>query len=163
MTRADVLEVLRSLERDRSIWASAPCGHEYRLADSELFYGDELPATAEEFIEEQKAVLDEYKRKVRDLQVKLTEGFTRRSVVVKLGKTVEKICPVLPGFPYQPLDCRALYDPIDYIAFIGASKGAVSHLDFVDVKTGNARLSDVQKEIKDAVDDGKVAFRQLRP
>ncbi len=163
MVQSDIVRVLRVLKHDKTLWAITPCGHEYKLADSELFYGDRLPPAARPFLEEQRANIDAYKQKVHDLQLKLTTGFTKKSVEVKLGKTVEKICPVLPGFPYSPLDCRALFDPIDYLAFVGASKGTVSKLDFVDVKTGHARLNIVQRQIRDAVDDGEVELRRVGP
>ena len=161
MTRPEIAAVLEALKRDRAIWAIAPCGDEYILADSELFYGDQLPLGAKRFVEDQKVMLEEYKQQVRDLRFKLTVGFTKKSVEVKLGKTIEKICPALPGFPYSALDCRALFDPIDYVVFVGASRGAVSQLDFVDVKTGRARLNEVQQEIREAVEDGKVRLRSV--
>lgn len=156
-----ITELLDALRTDRTIWASAPCGHEYRLSDSELFHGSKLTAKAKEFAAKLQLEMKGLRDEVKAYKYKLTAGFTKRSVEVKLGKTVEKICPVLPGFPYQPLDCRAMYDPIDYLAFVGATKGEVNHLDFVDVKTGNAQLKKVQREIRDAVLDGKVDVRRV--
>lgn len=158
-----VKELLRELQGDRKVWAVAPCGHEYRLADSELFYGSEFSTRAREFVELVKADVARLRDDAGQLKHKLTDGFTKKSVEVKLGKTVEKVLPVLPGFPYNPLDCRALFDPIDYVAFVGAAEGSVRSLEFVDVKTGHAQLKDVQRQIRDAVTDGAVKFRRMVP
>ncbi|MFH0890064.1 MAG: Holliday junction resolvase-like protein [Candidatus Aenigmatarchaeota archaeon] len=155
----DALLLLAALKKDHKIWAISPCGHEYRLSDSELFYGSELTPKAKEFLDLQNEGIKQLKKEAKDFKYKLTEGFTKKSVEVKIGKTIEKIVPVLPGFPYNPLDCRSLFDPIDYTVFVGASKDSVSHIDFVDIKTGNARLSPVQKTIRDVVLDGKVNIR----
>ena len=67
-------------------------------------------------------------------------------------KVVEKIGPSLPGFPLQPRDCRALFEPIDYVAFKGLSdRGVVDAVIFVDVKSGGAVLQPNQRKIKKAV------------
>jgi predicted Holliday junction resolvase-like endonuclease len=48
---------------------------------------------------------------------------------------------------------------IDYLVFSGLAKGnRVAALFFVDVKSGNARLSGVQHSIKKAVESGAVSF-----
>ncbi len=161
MVRQEIVRILETLSKDREIWAVAPCGHEYRLSDSEIFYGEDLTPSAKAFVKSVEEELADLRDEVKDLEYKLTAGFTKKSVEVKLGKTVEKICAVFPGFPYVPSDCRALFDPIDYLAFKGLKGGSISQLDFVDVKTGRARLNDVQKEIRDAVDDGKVRVKGI--
>jgi predicted Holliday junction resolvase-like endonuclease len=161
MVSAEVDRLLQSLRGDRSIRASAPCEHTYRLADSQLFYGSEVPQDGEEYIRTLRENLRQLRQEVRQLHTRLTEGFTKKSVEVKLGKTVEKIVPALPGFPFDRGDCRAIFDPIDYLAFVGLSKGRVSRLEFIDIKTGGARLNDRQKAIRDAVEDGKVSIREL--
>lgn len=153
-----LIETLRS---DRSVWARAPCGHEYRLAESVLFHGNTIPPSAAGAVEARRAELDQMKSELEQLRVSLTTGFVARSTAVRLGKTMEKIVPGLPGFPYAPLDCRPLFEPIDYIAFRGLSMGALHGIDFIDVKTGKSQLTKIQKSIRDAVEDGKVAINRL--
>jgi predicted Holliday junction resolvase-like endonuclease len=161
MVSAEVESLLQSLREDRSVWAMAQCGHEFRLADSRLFYGSEVPEVGKEYIRTLRHDLIDLQREVKQLHNRLTEGFTKKSVDVKLGKTVEKIVTALPGFPLNRADCRAIFDPIDYLGFVGLSEGRVSRLEFIDIKTGNARLSNVQKSIRDAVEDGSVTIREL--
>jgi predicted Holliday junction resolvase-like endonuclease len=160
MVSAEVERLLQSLREDRSVWATARCAHEYRLADSQLFYGSQIPQTGKEYVGTLRADLSELQREIKRLHDRLTSGFTKKSVEVKLGKTIEKIVPALPGFPLDRADCRAIFDPIDYLGFSGLSKGQVSRLEFIDVKTGNARLSNVQKAIRDVVEDGNVSITE---
>lgn len=161
MTAVEAKKLIATLGTDRSIWASAPCGHEFRLSESQLFYHTDLPPEGEEWLRQLREQLEETRKEIDLLKVKLTTGFTEKSVQVKLGKTVEKVIPMLPGFPYARHDCRALFDPIDYIAFVGLGERQISRVDFLDVKTGNARLTAVQAAIKNAVEDGKVSLREM--
>jgi predicted Holliday junction resolvase-like endonuclease len=161
MSRSDAIRLIETLREDRAVWAIAPCEHEYRLSDSELFYGAEIPPAGKECVRTLREDLRVTQREVERLRSRLTSGFTKRSVEVKLGKTVEKIVTALPGFPIDRSDCRAIFDPIDYVGFVGLSAGNVSRLEFLDIKTGGARLSPVQKAIRDAVEDRKVNLREV--
>lgn len=163
MSRSEAARLIETLRKDKSIWAQAPCEHEFRIADSQLFYHSELPPEGKEWLKDQRQSLADLRKEIAELQRKLTSGFTEKSVQVKLGKTVEKVVPALPGFPYARHDCRAIFDPIDYVAFVGLGEGVVSRVDFLDIKTGNARLSQVQRAIKESIEDGKVSVRELGP
>ena len=71
----------------------------------------------------------------------MTKTARRTAEAVNLGKIVEKIVPSFASFSYEPGDCRALFEPIDYLVFSGLAKqNQVEALFFVDVKSGNARL-----------------------
>ncbi len=73
---------------------------------------------------------------------------------------VEKIVPSFPSFAYVAGDCRAMFEPIDYLVFSGlTTRDRVEALFFVEVKSGNARLTGSQQSIKKAVEDGSVQFR----
>jgi len=56
-------------------------------------------------------------------------------------------------------DCRFLGDPIDLITFNGFSKGKIDSINFIEVKSGAARLNQHQKSIKDAIEDKKVLYK----
>lgn len=161
MTGKSPAELIKALQQDRTIWAQAPCGHEYRLCDSELFYGADLTPAGKKFRVSLQEELIKTREQLKKQRYQVTEGFTKKSVEIKLGKTVEKIAAALPGFPYVPSDCRAIFDPIDYIAFMGLGRGVVNRIDFVDVKSGQSRLVQVQRQIRDIVNDGKVRIRRL--
>lgn len=99
------------------------------------------------------------KEEVKSLRLKLTTDFAKKSVEVTIGKTVENLVPGFDDFPYRAEDCRLLFEPIDFIAFNGLSAHAVTSVDFIEIKTGSAQLSKVQRQIRDAVQDHKVEVR----
>jgi predicted Holliday junction resolvase-like endonuclease len=156
-----VRDLLASLRSDRSIWATAPCDHSYRLADSVLFYRSNFPTEALPGRDLKLEELRLAKEELKSLRKSLTTGFTQRSFDVTLGKTIEKVVPGLREFPYRPEDCRVLYEPIDYIVFNGLAKGSLTSVDFVELKSGNANLSRDQRSIRDAVEDHRVSFRRV--
>lgn len=162
MTAKAVRDLITDLQTDTSIRAVCPeTDEEFRLADSTVFFGDELPEEAAQYVKASKEQISAARAELEKRRRALTDGFTGRSVAVKLGKTVEKVIPVLQGFPYDLVDCRPVYDPIDYIVFQGLSQGALRMVDFVDVKTGSSALSRVQRQVRDSVNDGRVTVRRI--
>jgi predicted Holliday junction resolvase-like endonuclease len=79
------------------------------------------------------------------------------------GQIGEQLAPLLPGFQYACSDARFLGDPIDYVVFNGYTAmrdgldGEASQVEVVilDIKRGNARLSEGQKAVAAAVCAGR--------
>jgi predicted Holliday junction resolvase-like endonuclease len=86
----------------------------------------------------------------------------RRSLAVVTGKVSEQLVPYWPQFPFPPRDARFLGAPVDFIVFDGLSEGTVRRVVFVEVKTGDARVSPRERGIRDAVDRGAVEWMELR-
>jgi predicted Holliday junction resolvase-like endonuclease len=85
----------------------------------------------------------------------------QRSLAVTLGRVGEELAPLLifKSYGIEPKDLRHIGTPVDYIAFKGLSEGRVDEIVFIEVKTGKStRLSDVEREVKKAVEEGKVRF-----
>lgn len=80
------------------------------------------------------------------------ELFYRKSSEVRLGKIGENLAPFLSGWPWNPGRFRFLGNPIDGIQFNN------DEVIFVEMKTGKARLSNVQKSVKRLIKEGKVRF-----
>ena len=78
------------------------------------------------------------------------------------GQLVEQLLPLLPDFEFDARDARFLGAPIDYVVFDGYSEGADVEVVLVEVKTGNARLSDGEKRIREAIRKGRVRFEVVR-
>lgn len=92
---------------------------------------------------------------------------TDQSRAVLKGKMAEQMAPLLPGFCYWPADARFLGDPIDYVVFDGYSGGNGAFRDEVeivilDIKKGQAGLSQGQRRIARAVAAGRVRFEVVR-
>lgn len=74
----------------------------------------------------------------------------RKSQEVILGQITEQLSPFTEHFKYDPHLVKFLGQPIDYVYF-GEDK-----IVFIEVKSGKARLSDKQVNIKKLVNEGKV-------
>ncbi len=154
------MSVLSDLKKQRGIFASCPsCDAEFRLSNAVLFDATQapLPQPAVEYLSRRQEELNNMRH---ELRAKKHAAVTRPRISAKainIGKVVEKIAPSLPGFPVTSSDCRSLLEPIDYVVFRGLSaRRRVDSIIFVDVKTGRGRLSDMQSQVKNLVECGKV-------
>ena len=88
------------------------------------------------------------------------------------GKISEQVAPFMPEFSekYAASDARFLGSPIDFVIFKNMSKFDKTTKDeknpievvLVDIKTGKSkRLSDLEKAIKIACEEGRVSFDQI--
>ncbi|MDR1636094.1 MAG: hypothetical protein LBR93_02025 [Treponema sp.] len=86
----------------------------------------------------------------------------KQSRAVLGGLVSEQIAPLLPGFPFDPGDCRFIGKPVDFIVFRGMNEKNIRELIFLEVKTGASRaLSDQEKRLRDAVEAGRVRWVQF--
>ena len=88
----------------------------------------------------------------------------RRSLSVLGGRASEQLVPLLPGFyeEYSPSDARFLGSPVDYVVFDGLKEGDLRRVILVEVKTGTAKLSRNEREVRRAIEEGRVEFEVLR-
>ena len=87
----------------------------------------------------------------------------KKSRAVLGGQFGEQMAPFFPDFPCNPGDAHFLGSPVDYVAFSGSAVGdEVSEVLFIEVKSGRSTLSEREKQIRDAVRDGRVRFVEYR-
>lgn len=151
--------ILDQLRKERALFAECPsCHEEFRLSQARLFDATKrLPPYAEECLAAQNEELNQEWAGLRADRSGARERPRIAAESVGIGKVLEKLAPSLPGFPATPGDCRSLFEPIDYIVFNGLSAGGrVESLTFVDVKSGEARLTPGQAQIRGLVECGKI-------
>lgn len=85
----------------------------------------------------------------------------KRSGAVQWGKTIEHFVPFMCDFPVPPEDCTFLGMPIDYVAFKDTGSKTKCSVHFVEVKSGNAFLMGKQKNIKNAIKEGRVYWHEI--
>ena len=94
---------------------------------------------------------------------KIRQDAVKRSNAVKGGQIAEQLAPFLPNFPCNPADAHFLGQPIDYIAFPGlCEKNTVDEILLIEVKTNTSQLSSREKEIRDAVQSGRIRYVEYR-
>ena len=157
-------ELIAEIQRTKAFMGTCPsCGVEFRLTGATLFSIDDTPP--EDALETIRAIREEIKERREELgraKARMTGRAQITAQAVNLGKIVEKIVPSFASFEYAPGDCRALFEPIDYLIFPGLTKRQqVEAIHFVDVKSGSARLAAKQKAIKETVEAGLVRFKVI--
>jgi len=156
------MHLIDELQGDKRFKGTCPnCGEEFRLADAVLFsIQNSPPAEALAAIAAAKNQLKEKRLEIEEIRKRMTIKAKKTSEAVHIGKMVEKIAPSFPAFSYSTSDCRALFEPIDYVIFSGLAKtGAVESITFADIKSGAARLSGIQKSVKETIESGKIDFK----
>ena len=109
-------------------------------------------------------LLDSLKARVEELKKRkklATERAENTAKAVNIGKMLEVILPTVKDFAWDLPDCRFLGDPIDLITFNGCCKGNVCSVNFIEIKSGQARLNKHQKAVKDAVEDKRVSYKEI--
>ena len=94
--------------------------------------------------------LDEWKKKYTNL---LNQ---KKSSEVRVGLIGEQIAPFLDAWPFETKNFKFMGAPIDGISF--EDDGVV----LIEIKTGHAKLSPKQRQIRKQVRDGKVRFMEFR-
>ncbi len=85
-----------------------------------------------------------------------------RSRAVIGGHFSEQLSPYLPNFPYNPNECRFIGKPIDLIVFKGMDEKDITEVKFIEIKSGDAKLSSVEKKLKEAIENKNVSWEEYR-
>jgi predicted Holliday junction resolvase-like endonuclease len=86
----------------------------------------------------------------------------KQSRAVLGGLVSEQMAPLLPGFPFDPGDCRFVGKPVDFIVFKGMNEKNISEVIFLEVKSGAAKsLNDQEKKLRDTVQAGRVRWAEF--
>lgn len=92
----------------------------------------------------------------------IREDAVNRSRVTLGGKMAEQLAPYFPDFPYDPTEARFIGSPVDFIVFQGSARNEPEEVVFVEVKSGNGRLSRKQNRLKEVIEKKRVRWEELR-
>lgn len=85
-----------------------------------------------------------------------------KSRAVLGGHFSENLAPYLPNFPYLPNECTFVGKPIDFLVFKGSDEKKIDEVIFVEVKSGKARLSPHEKNLKETIEKKRVRWEEYR-
>jgi len=94
-------------------------------------------------------------------KAKVKKESTFRSSAVNWGKTIEHFVPFMTKFPVPPEDVVFLGMPIDYVGFTNTESKTKCEVHFIEVKSGNSFLMGKQKNIKKAIQEGRVFWHEI--
>lgn len=103
--------------------------------------------------------LAEIKELIQSAEKYMRHDAIKRSKRTLLGKLWEQVSPYLPKFPFRPSDMKFLGSPIDFIIFDGASENDIKEVIFLEVKSGDSKLSTQERKLKKAIEAGKVSWK----
>jgi predicted Holliday junction resolvase-like endonuclease len=95
-------------------------------------------------------------------RVKIHENSKFRSAAANWGFTIENFVPFIDTFPIPSEDVNFLGKPIDFVGFTNTGSNTKCEVHFIEVKSGSAFLSQKQKNIKKAIEEGRVKWHEVR-
>jgi predicted Holliday junction resolvase-like endonuclease len=90
--------------------------------------------------------------------------FETRSRSTMRGQIAEHFAPFLPDFPkdLKASEARFIGKPVDFLVFRGMDDQNITELVFVEIKTGKARLTNTEKQVRDAIIEKRVRWHEYR-
>jgi len=85
-----------------------------------------------------------------------------RSRSILGGQFSEQLAPFLPNFKHIPTECRFVGKPVDLIVFKGMDDKNISEVIFVEVKSGNSKLTSSEKNLKETIKNKRVKWEEYR-
>lgn len=112
------------------------------------------------FIQREK-LLSQENSELKDSLQKTSESLEKtinqkKSSEVRVGLITEQLAPFLNNFPYDARKAYFIGKPIDLIVFDDDG------IHFIEVKSGGARLTEVQRRIKEDVENNRITFEVFR-
>lgn len=101
--------------------------------------------------------LQETKAELQSMTQKFEESRGKQiSNRVKMGQIGEQFSTLLSEFKYNRKETKAILQPIDFVCF------EEDEVIFIEVKTGESKLSSKQRRIRDNINAGRVKFEVFR-
>lgn len=104
---------------------------------------------------------EQHEEELRREIVKARNEGKQRSAAVQWGKTIEHFVPFIDKFPIPAEDVVFLGMPIDYVGFTNTGSKTKCEVHFVEVKSGSSFLMGKQKNIKKAIQEGRVYWHEV--
>lgn len=153
--QAAELEAARATAREQAAGAAREQLSAWKTQEIEAVRAEARRAAREEAVGELSKWKEHYELEVR-------RDAVSRSRAVTLGKVSEHLVPLMDDFAFNPKDARFLGSPVDYVVFDGLCEGDLRRVVFLEVKTGRSVLNQREREVRNAVVDLRVEWRELR-
>lgn len=145
-----------SREKYRVLYANVSVNYENvlntnRSLETDLALAKQTMYTMKEQIDESDSALITIRDELKTIMNQ------KKSSEVRLGKDAEVLTPFLDVFNYDPKHARFIGEPLDFIIF-----DPDKEITFVEVKSGNSKLSPKQNQLKKLIEDKKVKFDLIR-
>jgi len=161
------MNIIDELQKPDLIAQCPNCHDEFQLSKTILFDGTkQFPPKAEKKKLTLTEELSEQNQKIKDrldalkkFKISVDKTSEERALSTGLGKVMQNVLPSYKDFDSQVsvADCRFIAAQLDIIIFEGASNNHITNITFMDAKRSDKpELASNQKQIRNAVNDGKV-------
>jgi len=110
---------------------------------------------------ELKSQIESIKKEFEQERHSIRQDAKKRSGAVQWGKSIEHFVPFTSDFPIPAESVTFLGMPIDYVGFTNTNSKTKCEVHFVEVKSGNSFLLGKQKNIKKAIQEGRVYWHEI--
>jgi predicted Holliday junction resolvase-like endonuclease len=156
------MKLVQAFQEMKRIHGFCPCcGELFRLSEATLFTKGAPPRTpfdeaerAEEKVQRAIERFDGREAEIRERATELGKKLARRKLRKIAGYFTER--------GLDPQDVKALFDPVDYVAFPGLHGERVSRVELIDRPATTARKEKVQATIRRTLRAGNVEWRTWR-
>lgn len=104
---------------------------------------------------------EEHQEELKREKLKSRQEGKQRSAAVQWGKSIEHFVPFMKNFPVPVEDVTFLGMPIDYVGFVNTGSKTKCEVHFIEVKSGSSFLMGKQKNIKKAIQEGRVYWHEM--
>jgi predicted Holliday junction resolvase-like endonuclease len=101
-------------------------------------------------------------QKLKDQIPEIREDAIKHSRAVLSGQFSEQLAPYLPDFPFKPTEARFIGKPIDFVVFKGMDNKKIDEVVFVEVKSGQSQLSNVERSLRNTIQNKNVSWHEYK-
>ena len=93
---------------------------------------------------------------------KIRKDAAFKSSAINWGMTIENFVPFMDEFPVPSETAIFMGKPIDFVSFTDTDDPEKCKVHIIEVKSGKSQLLKHQRNIRDAVRDGRVEWHEVR-
>ena len=105
---------------------------------------------------------EQHEEELRREVTKARKDAKKRSAAVQWGLSIENFVPFMDEFPIPTEDVNFLGKPIDYVGYTDTDSKEDCAVHFIEVKSGKSQLLKHQRNIKKAIQEGRVYWHEIR-
>jgi predicted Holliday junction resolvase-like endonuclease len=156
------MRIVDLFRRFQSILGICPCcGAWFRLSDAQLFIRGPAPTTPfDELLTTQRKVdLAVERFDVREAGIREA---ARQRGQLKARRRLKKIVGWCSKNRFDPNDVKVLFDPVEYVAFVGLNTQGCSRITFIDRPPQTTRKEQIIRSLGRAIQRGNFQWRTYR-
>jgi predicted Holliday junction resolvase-like endonuclease len=148
-------------EQQRTLGICPCCGSLFRLSEALLFTKQPPPETPLDELDAERRKVELAAQRFDEKAGVLKEAALRKGQA-EARKRLRTIARPFVDRQIDPQDVKVLFDPVEFVAFRGMTKGAVTSVALIDRPATAKQHESVQRSVAEAVEQGRYGWKVLR-